>query len=41
MHSICGKCGAQSVNPRQSLHTKIAARKSRKAIIKEANRKTA
>ena len=40
MHSICGKCGAQSVNARQSLHNKIAARKSRKAIIKETNRKT-
>ena len=39
-HSDCGKCGAYSVNPAQLRHNKAVARTNRKAIIKEANRKT-
>ena len=39
-HSDCGKCGAYSVNPTQLRHNKAVARANRKAIIKEANRKT-
>ena len=39
-HSDCQKCGAYSVNLAQSLHNKAIARTNRKAIIKEANRKS-
>ena len=39
-HSDCQKCGAYSVNPAQARHNKIVGRHNRKAIIKEANRKT-
>ena len=38
--STCGKCGAHSVNAAQSRHNKTLGRKNRKAIIKEANRKS-
>jgi hypothetical protein len=41
MQSTCGKCGALSVNATQSRHNKTVGRKTRKAIIKEANRKSA
>ena len=41
MKSTCGKCGADSVNAAQSRHNKILGRKTRKAIIKETNRKNA
>jgi len=41
MQSECTKCGALSINAAQSLHNKMAARKSRKAIIKAANGKSA
>ena len=40
MQSTCGKCGAHSVNAAQSRHNKTLGRKNRKAIIKEANRKS-
>ena len=40
MQSTCGKCGALSVNAVQSRHNKVLGRKNRKAIIKEANRKS-
>lgn len=40
MQSECTKCGAHSVNAAQALQNKNAARKSRKAFIKEANRKS-
>ena len=39
-HSDCEKCGAYSVNPAQLRHNKTVARSNRKAIIKEANRKS-
>jgi hypothetical protein len=39
-HSSCEKCGAYSVNPAQLHHNRVAARISRKSIIKEANRKS-
>lgn len=38
-HSICGKCGARSVNAAQAQHNKAENRKTRKAIIRESNRK--
>lgn len=38
-YSICSKCGARSVNAAQAVHNKAQNRKSRKAIIREANRK--
>ena len=38
-HSDCQKCGAYSVNAEQARHNKTVGRKTRKAIIKEANRK--
>lgn len=38
-YSICGKCGARSVNAAQAVHNKAQNRKSRKASIREANRK--
>ena len=41
LHSECQKCGAYSINPEQARHNKVLARQNRKAIIKEANRKTA
>ena len=37
-HSDCQKCGAYSVNAAQALHNKAVGRKSRKALIREANR---
>ena len=40
MQSECTKCGTHSVNAAQALHNKILGRKTRKAIIKEANRKS-
>jgi len=40
MQSECTKCGTQSVNAVQARHNKILGRKNRKAIIKEANRKS-
>ena len=40
MHSECTKCGTHSVNAAQALHNKILGRRNRKAIIKEANRKS-
>jgi hypothetical protein len=40
MKSECAKCGVQSINARQALHNKIAARKGRKALIKAANSKS-
>lgn len=40
MKSECSKCGVQSINARQALHNKVAARKSRKAMIKAANGKS-
>ena len=40
MQSECTKCGTHSVNAAQALHNKILGRKNRKAIIKEANRKS-
>ena len=39
--SECTKCGARSVNAVQSRHNKTLGRRNRKAIIKEANRKSA
>jgi hypothetical protein len=41
MQSECTKCGTHSVNAAQALHNKTLVRASRKAIIKEANRKSA
>jgi ribosomal protein L40E len=38
-YSICSKCGARSINAAQAVHNKMQNRKSRKAIIREANRK--
>ena len=38
--STCGKCGAHSVNATQSRHNTMIGRKTRKAFIKEANRKS-
>ncbi len=40
MQSECTKCGTRSVNATQSRHNKTLGRKNRKAIIKEANRKS-
>ena len=40
LQSTCGKCGAHSVNAAQSRYNKVLGRKTRKAIIKEANRKS-
>ena len=40
MQSECTKCGTRSVNAVQSRHNKTLGRKNRKAIIKEANRKS-
>ena len=40
MQSECTKCGAHSVNAVQAQQNKTAARKSRKSIIKESNRKS-
>jgi hypothetical protein len=40
MQSECTKCGTHSVNATQALHNKILGRKTRKAIIKEQNRKS-
>ncbi len=40
-HSDCQQCGAYSVNAEQAHYNKIIARHNRKAVIKEANRKTA
>ena len=40
MQSECTKCGTRSVNAAQSRHNKTLGRKNRKAIIKEANRKS-
>ena len=40
MQSECTKCGTQSVNAVQARHNKILGRQNRKAIIKEANRKS-
>ena len=40
MQSECTKCGTHSVNAAQALHNKILGRRNRKAIIKEANRKS-
>lgn len=37
-HSVCGKCGAYSVNPAQALQNKIMGRKTRKERIRESNR---
>ena len=39
-HSDCQKCGAYSVNPAQLRHNQVVAKSNRKAIIKEANRKS-
>ena len=41
MQSECTKCGTRSVNAAQALHNKTLGRRNRKAIIKEANRKSA
>ena len=41
MQSECTQCGARSVNATQSRQNKTLGRKTRKAIIKEANRKSA
>ena len=41
MQSECTKCGARAVNATQSRQNKTLGRKTRKAIIKEANRKSA
>jgi predicted nucleic-acid-binding Zn-ribbon protein len=38
-HSTCTKCGATSVNAAQAKHNKTVNRKSRRAGIREANRK--
>lgn len=38
-YSICGKCGARSVNAAQALHNKTENRKTRKAMIRESNRR--
>ncbi|MEO7727480.1 MAG: hypothetical protein ABIS45_09530 [Burkholderiales bacterium] len=40
LHSECTKCGAHSVNAAQARHNKTLGRRNRKAIIKEANRKS-
>jgi hypothetical protein len=40
MQSECTKCGVRSVNTMQSHYNKTLGRKNRKAIIKEANRKS-
>jgi predicted RNA-binding Zn-ribbon protein involved in translation (DUF1610 family) len=40
MQSECTKCGTHSVNAAQALHNKLLGRRNRKAIIKEANRKS-
>jgi hypothetical protein len=40
MQSECTKCGAHSVNAAQAHQNKTSARASRKAMIKEANRKS-
>ena len=40
MQSECTKCGSHSVNAVQARHNKMLGRKNRKAIIKEANRKS-
>jgi len=41
MQSKCTKCGAQSINASQAAINKVNARKSRKQMIKESNRKGA
>ena len=41
MQSKCTKCGAQSINAAQAAINKVNGRKSRKHLIKEANRKGA
>lgn len=41
MQSKCTKCGAQSINAAQARINKVNARKSRKLLIKEANRNSA
>lgn len=40
MQSECTKCGTHSVNAVQARHNKTLGRRNRKAIIKEANRKS-
>lgn len=40
-HSDCQKCGAYSVNPAQARHNKMVGRKTRKGLIREANRTSA
>jgi len=40
-HSTCSKCGAISVNAEQAKHNKTVNRKSRRASIREANRRLA
>ncbi len=40
-HSDCQKCGAYSVNPAQARHNKMVGRKTRKELIREANRTSA
>ena len=40
MQSKCSKCGAQSINAAQALINKVNARKGRKRLIKESNRKS-
>jgi formylmethanofuran dehydrogenase subunit E len=39
-HSDCQKCGAYSVSPAQVQYNRTVARANRKAVIKEANRKS-
>jgi len=40
-HSDCQKCGAYSVNAAQARHNKMMGRKTRKELIREANRTSA
>lgn len=40
-YSICGKCGARSVDAAQARHNKMASKKVRKARIRESNRSLA
>ena len=40
-HSVCSKCGALSVNAAQAKHNKTVNRKSRRASIRESNRRLA
>lgn len=37
-HSVCEKCGTYAVNPAQAVHNKTVGRRTRKALIREANR---